>query len=328
MRFSILDRANAVDGWDATDVFQGVIDHARFVEELGFERFLVAEHHAIPGIPGSQPAILASAVAGGTSTIRVGTGGIMLPDHQPIVVAEQIGMLSALHPGRIDIGIGSSVGFTEPIRRALRQEDVMAVKERFRDDLNELLGFLDGTAPVTAQPFNDARTPLWLLANFRSLLIAAELGLGVIVGGPSLTDHSKDVHEGLSLYRSQFRPCRFGAEPRAIVAINVAVAESRAAARRLLLPQLWAEVRSRSTGSFEALQPAHELDEATLSAREQQRLQELLDLSIFGTPREVNAELEALRRFTGVDEILITGGMSDVQGQRHSEQLLADLISG
>ena len=325
MRFSILDRANSVVGWDDADVFRRVIEHARFVEELGFERFLVAEHHAIPGIPGSQPAILAGAVAASTSTIRVGTGGIMLPDHQPLIVAEQIGMLEALHPGRIDIGIGSSVGFTEPIRRALRQEDVMAVKERFRDDLDELLGFLDGTAPVTAQPFNNARTPLWLLANFRSLLIAAELGLGVIVGGPSLMDRSKDVHEGLSLYRSQFRPCSFGAEPRAIVAINVAVADTTEAARKLLLPQAWAEVRSRTTGIFDALQPAEVLDESTLTSKERGRLDELFAMAIFGTPAEVQEQLRDLQRFTGVDEVLVTGGMTDVEGQRRSEEMLAEM---
>lgn len=326
MKVSILDRANAVRGLSESDVLLQVIDHARHVEALGFHRFMVAEHHGVPGIPGSQPGMLATAVAAGTERIRVGTGGIMLPDHQPFVVAEQIGTLEALFPGRIDIGIGSSVGFTAPVRAALRQDDVHAVKGRFPADLEELLSYLTGDADVTVRPFNDARTPIWLLANFRSLLLAAQHGLGVIVGGPSLVDRSRSSHEGLDRYRARFQPSAFLSEPRAMVAINVAVADTKDAARKLLLPQLWAEVKSRTTGTFEALAHVSEMDESSLTARERARMAELLEMSILGTPRQVREQLDDLFRHTGVDEVLVTGDMSDVDGRARSEELLVNLM--
>ncbi len=328
MKLSILDRANAVRGLSEAEVLRGVIDHARHVEDLGFRRFLVAEHHGVPGIPGSQPTVLAAAVAAGTERIRVGTGGIMLPDHQPFIVAEQIGTLEALYPERIDIGIGSSIGFTAPVRAALRQDDVREVKGRFPADLEELLSYLRGDAEITARPFNDARTPIWLLASFRSLMLASRHGLGVIVGGPSLVDRSRTSHESLARYRADFQPSAFTQDPRAIVAINVAVADSADRARDLLLPQIWAEVKSRSTGSFEALEHVTDLDVTTLTERERNRVNELFDLSIHGTPRQVREQLDDLFRYAGVDEVLVTGDMSDLDGRSRSEQMLADLAAG
>lgn len=327
MRFSILDRANAVQGFTESEVLRGVVDHARFVEALGFSRFLVAEHHGVPGIPGSQPAVLASAVAARTSTIRVGTGGIMLPTQQPFVTAEQIGVLEGLFPGRIDIGLGSSIGFTAPVRAALRQHDVNATKARLDDDLTELLAYLRGDAEITARPVNDARTPIWLLANFRSLFVAAKHGLGVIVGGPSLIDRSKPTHEGLGMYREQFRPSAFRDEPGAIVAINVAVADTEEAARNLLLPQAWSEVKSRATGEFDHLEPVANLDETTLTARQRDRIADTLRLSIHGTPHQVRDQLRDLLRFTGTHEVLVTGDTSDFEGRARSEELLSELVS-
>ncbi|NLE97189.1 MAG: MsnO8 family LLM class oxidoreductase [Propionibacterium sp.] len=325
MRYSILDRAIAVAGLSESEVLRSVVDHARSAEERGFERFLVAEHHGVPGIPGSQPTVLASAIAASTSRIRVGTGGIMLPSYQPLIVAEQIGVLEALFPGRIDAGIGSSIGFTRPVRTALRQDDVEAVKSRFTDDLEELLSYLSGDAAITARPQNHLRTPVWLLANFRSLLIAAKYGLGVIVGGPSLVDRSKPIHDGLKMYREQFRPSAFWQEPTAIAAINVAVADDASSARDLLLPQVWAEVKSRSTGAFDHLLPVADLDETTLTSQERARVADGLDLAIHGTPEQVRGQLRDLQQFTGVDEVLVTGDMGDYEGRARSEQLLVEL---
>lgn len=328
MRFSILDRAIAVQGLTEAEVLRGVVDHARSAEALGLSRFFVAEHHGVPGIPGSQPAVLASAIAAQTSRIRVGTAGIMLPSQHPLTTAEQIGVLEALYPGRIDIGIGSSIGFTAPVRAALRQDDVHATKTRFNDDLEEMLSYLRGDADITVRPGNDTRTPLWLLANFRSLLVAAKYGLGVVVGGPSLIDRSKSTHEGLAMYREQFQPSAFWPEPTAIVSINVAVADTARAARDLLIPQIWAEVRSRSTGAFDHLQPVADLDENTLTPRERDRIADGLKLSIHGTPAQVRDELRELLRFTGTHEVLVTGDASDLEGRARSEQLLAELKLG
>lgn len=326
MRFSVLDRANAVQGLSESDVLRGVIDHAQYAEKLGFSRFLVAEHHGVPGIPGSQPAVLAAAVAASTTSIRVGTAGIMLPSQHPVVTAEQIGVLEGLFPERIDIGIGSSIGFTAPVRHALRQDDVNATKSRFDTDLEELVSYLTGTAPITVRPQNGARTPIWLLANFRSLFVAANHGLGVIVGGPSVIDRRKPEHEGLSRYRREFRASPFGQQPRVIASINVAVADTQEAARNLLLPQLWAEARARSTGAFDYLEPVQNLDETKLTQREKDRIDDGMKLAIYGTPHQVRTQLNDLLDFTGADEILVTGDTSDYEGRARSEALLADMM--
>ena len=323
--FSLLDRANSLAGIDDAAALQATVARARRAQEQGYRRFLVAEHHAVPGIVGSVPAVLAAAVASATTSIRVGTGGIMLPNHPPLVAAEQIATLEALYPGRIDAGIGSSVGFTEPVRRALRQRDPLGAKARYPEDLTELLDHLRGEAEVTMRPLPTALTPIYLLAGFRSALLAARLGLGVIIGGPSLLDRSMDTHEGLRKYREQFTASPFHARPRAIASLNIAVADDEAAARDLLLPEVWSQVRARRTGSFEPLRPLADLDEASLSAQERKRIAEGLEQSIYGTPAQVRERLRELRRFTGVDEVLVTGGMSDPAGQERSDLLLAEL---
>lgn len=319
MRFSVLDRANAVAGLSEPEVLRGVLDHARAAESLGFRRFLVAEHHAVPGLPGSQPAMLATAVGAATESIRIGTAGIMLPDHQPLIVAEQIATLEALYPTRVDAGVGSSLGFTAPVRAALRQGDVAELKRRYPADLRELLAFLRGRAEVTARPANHGATPVFLLAGFRSVLLAAELGLGVILGGPNQVDAAR-------LYRDNFRPGLIDS-PQLICSGNLAVADTADAARDLLLPEAWAQAKARSTGSFDGLLPVAELDESALSGRERRRVGEALAGAIHGTPTQVGGQLRGLLRAAGADEFLVTGGMSDLQGRARSEELLAELAA-
>lgn len=316
MRFSTLDRAQAIAGDSDADTLRRTLDHAARVEALGFARFLVAEHHGVPGIPGSQPTLLALAVADATSTIRVGTAGIMLPNHPPLVAAEQVGVLTALHPGRVDIGVGNSVGFTQPVRAALRQGDPTELKDRFEDDLREFLGYLDGSAEVTMRP-SAGEVPVFVLAGFRSISLAARLGLGVIVGGPSLL--VREEHEGLAGYRRQFPAGN------SMVSLDIAVADTEDAARNLLLPQHVAGVLARRTGAFEALPLLGNLPE--LSAREQTRVADSLATSVYGTPTQVRDRLSEITRFAGTDEILVTGGMSDLKGQARSEELLAEMAS-
>ncbi|MCS5480305.1 MsnO8 family LLM class oxidoreductase [Corynebacterium sp. YIM 101645] len=317
MHFSVLDRANRIAGLSESEVLLGVIDHARQAEALGFRRFFVAEHHAVPGLPGSQPGMLATAVGAATDAIRVGTAGIMLPDHQPLIVAEQIATLEALYPGRIDAGIGSSVGFTAPVRAALRQGDVAELKKRYPDDLRELLSFLNGSAPVTARPFNDSATPVFVLAGFRSALLAAELGLGVILGGPNQVDAAR-------LYRKNFRPGLIDA-PHVILSYNVAVADTEAAARDLLIPEAWAQAKARTTGSFGGLEPLADLDESVLRPQERRLIEETLATDLYGTPAQVAARAGELLRAAGAEEILATAGMSDLAGRARSEELLAEM---
>ncbi|WIM67228.1 MsnO8 family LLM class oxidoreductase [Corynebacterium breve] len=314
MIFSRLDRAQSIAGESDAVALRRTVDHARFLEEIGFHRFFVAEHHGVPGIPGSAPTVLAAAVAAATSSIQVGTAGIMLPAHQPLIAAEQIGVLEALYPGRVDAGIGNSVGFTPPVREALGQGDPAELKQEFPRRVAELLAFLRGDAPVTARPANAGVTPVWLLAGFKSVLTAAELGINVIVGGPSLFARDSDSHPYLDRFR-EIHPAGH-----VIVAVDIAVADTREGARELLLPQVVTEVRSRTTGSFEALRA-----DWTLTPREQQRVEEGLGMTIYGTPDEVYAQLQELQKFTGADDFLVTGGMADLVGQARSEQYLAEM---
>lgn len=332
LHLSILDRANiraggeesinAPDSGDAV-ALRMVVERAVATEKLGYRRFFVAEHHGVPGIAGSAPTILAATVAAATRSIRVGTAGIMLPAHPPLVVAEQIATLEALYPGRIDAGIGRSLGFTTAVRSALRQSAEAA--KNYPEDLAELLNFLQGNGPITARPVNHGVTPVYVLANSRSIQAAAEAGLGVIVGGPKLFDRSTKEHEGLARYRKHFRPSPMLDKPHAIVAANIAVADTREAARELLIPEAWALALSRSTGAFDQLHPVDDLDADSLTQKEHDRVTQAIEGGIYGTPEQVSSQLDELLEFTGVDEVVVTGGMWDLAGQARSDELLAGL---
>ncbi|WP_235840368.1 MsnO8 family LLM class oxidoreductase [Corynebacterium yudongzhengii] len=328
LQLSVLDRAHKQTGDSDQAALKRTIAHAREVEELGFRRFFVAEHHGVPGIPGSQPALLAQAVAHATSSIRVGTAGIMLTNHPPLVVAEQIGLLTSLYPGRVDVGTGNSVGFTRPVRAALRQGEPAEAKARYDDDLAELRAHLLGDAAVTSRPRPTGELSIFVLAGFRSIALAARHGMGVIVAGPSLLDDTAHPHHpGLAHYRSEFRDRGLGSQPRAMIALDIAVAETEDAARDLLLPQHVAGVLSRRTGEFGALPTLDEIRRMDLSEREKRRVKDSLATAVYGTPHQVGKRLREIAAYAGVDEIVVTGAMSDTEGRRRSEQLLAEVCS-
>lgn len=320
MKFSVLDRAATTLHETPSQTLQAVAHHAQYVENLGFIRFLVAEHHGVPGIPGSQPAVLVANIAAQTSTIRVGTGGIMLPNHLPYLVAEQIGLLETLYPGRIDIGIGSSIGFTKPVREALRQENFHEIKARYEQDLTELLGYLQGQQKVTAYPENRGATPVYVLAGFRSASTAAKLGLGIILGGPL-----KAQVKAAEIYRENFQPSTSLAKPHVISSFNIAVADTEQAARDLLLPEAYAKVMAQSTGSFPALVPADDISLAQLTERQLKKIDESRVLDICGTPLQVRKTLTYYAQALQTQEFLVTGDMPDRDGRAYSEQLLAEI---
>lgn len=331
---SLLDRANALAGVTESEILHGVIARAQRVERLGYRRFWVAEHHGVPGIAGSTPTLLMTAVAGATERLRVGSGGVMLPNHQPLVVAEQAATLQALFPGRIDLGLGRSVGFTPAVRRALRRDRDAA--QRFPEELAELLTYLGGTAAFTARPQDHAATPVFVLATGQGLRWAAEAGLAVVVGGPSLfqrgtPDAQVTEHQGLARYRRDFRPSRWFPAPYVVVSATLAVADTPQAARDLVLPEAWALAQSRVAGEFRPLEPVAEiqalLDAGSVTARDEQRVAENLASGIHGTPEQVRRQVEALVAFTGADEVMVTGGMSDLAGQRRSDELVAGLFA-
>ncbi|WP_251143066.1 MsnO8 family LLM class oxidoreductase [Streptomyces sp. McG8] len=235
-RFSVLDRSRVRDGHTAPEALRDTVELAREAERLGYHRFWVAEHHGVPGVAGSAPTVLAAAVAGATRTIRVGTGGVMLPNHRPLVVAEQFGVLASLFPDRIDMGLGRSVGFTDGVRKALGRDKGDA--EDFAGQLDELLGWFEGTSPtgVHARPSEGLAVPPFVLAMGEGADIAARAGLPMVIG--DLRDRDR-MRRGVDRYRERFRPSAWAEEPYVVISGTVAVADTPERARRLLVPEAW-----------------------------------------------------------------------------------------
>jgi luciferase family oxidoreductase group 1 len=326
VRISILDRSNVRAGEPEAAALRGTLDRARAAERLGYHRFWVAEHHAVPGIAGSAPAVLVGAVAAATERIRVGSGGVMLPNHQPLVVAEQFATLEALHPGRVDLGLGRSVGFTPAVRAALREDKQAA--DRFEDDLAELEALLHGTAPVTARPRDRGATPMFVLATGSGVDIAARRGLPVVLGGPVLVRKPEAAQASLDRYRSLFRPGGSGAAPYVVVAVNVMVAGSGEEARDLLLPEAWAMAQARTRGEFPPLEPVAEVQAERMTPRQESFVEDYVAGSVHGTAAAVVERLEALLARTGADEVLLTGSTYDRVAQTTSDAALAAAVRG
>ncbi|MEU6704925.1 MsnO8 family LLM class oxidoreductase [Streptomyces wuyuanensis] len=306
-RFSVLDRSRTREGRDAPQALRDTVRLAREVEELGFHRFWVSEHHGVPGIAGSAPTVLAAAVAAATSTIRVGTGGVMLPNHQPLVVAEQFGVLESLFPGRVDMGLGRSVGFTDAVRRALGREKQDA--EDFGEQLAELLGWFEGTRPhVHARPSEGLRVPPFVLATGEGAAVAAAAGTPLVIG--DLRSRER-LRAAVDRYRAGFRPSPWAAEPYVVVAGTVAVAETEEAARRLLVPEAWAMAHARTRGTFPPLAPAERIEAVPMTEKERGLLESGLRGHIHGTEDQVREALEEAIKDTGADEVLVTTSTYD-----------------
>ncbi|MCM4076448.1 MsnO8 family LLM class oxidoreductase [Paractinoplanes hotanensis] len=323
LRISLLDRSRTRAGEAEPAALHGTVARAGQAERLGYDRFWVAEHHAVPGIAGSAPAVLLAAVAGATRTIRIGSAGVMLPHHQPLVVAEQFATLSAFAPGRVDLGLGRSPGFTAPVRRALRQTD-----RDFAADLRELRGYFDGTSEVGLHPRPDGPVPLYVLATGTGLRIAAELGLPVIVGGPLLGvggDPAPGL-EALAGYRRAFRPSPQQPQPWVAISLDVLVADTAAEAADLLLPEAWAMARSRTTGVFPPLEPVAAMRTATRTARQQQYLEQTMAAAVAGTPAQVEHMLAELFDRTGAAELVAAGSTFDRAALAASDAALAALF--
>lgn len=309
-RFSVLDRSRTREGHDGPEALRESVRLAEEAEALGYHRFWVSEHHSVPGVAGSAPTVLAAAVAAATSTIRVGTGGVMLPNHRPLVVAEQFGVLESLFPGRIDMGLGRSVGFTDGIRGALGRDKSAA--EDFAGQLGELLGWLDGTQrahpQVHALPAEGLRIPPFLLATGEGAGIAAAAGLPLVVG--DLRGREK-LLSAVERYRREFRPSSWAAEPYVVVAGTIALAGSAAEARRILIPEAWSLAHSRTHGVFPPLAPAQRIEARTMTEKERRLYENGLRGHLHGTEEEVVTELETVLGQTGADEVLVTTSTYD-----------------
>ncbi|SBT90223.1 luciferase family oxidoreductase, group 1 [Streptomyces sp. DI166] len=307
-RFSVLDRSRTREGHTHAEALRDTVALARELEGLGYHRVWVSEHHGVPGVAGSAPTVLAAAVAAATRTIRVGTGGVMLPNHQPLVVAEQFGVLESLFPGRIDMGLGRSVGFTDGVRRALGRDKDRA--DDFEGQLEELLGWFRGTSPtgVHARPAEGLTVPPFVLAMGEGAAIAARAGLPMVIGG--LRNRAR-MQRGIDHYRANFRPSPWSAEPYVVVSGTVAVAATPEEARRLLIPEAWSMAYSRTHGTFPPLPPAERVESLTMTAKERGFYEQGLAGHIAGTEEQVAQELEILLKETGAQEILVTTSTYD-----------------
>ncbi|MBQ0912510.1 LLM class flavin-dependent oxidoreductase [Streptomyces sp. RM99] len=319
-RLSVLDRSRVREGHTAAEALRDTVALAREAERLGYHRFWVAEHHGVPGVAGSAPTVLAAAVAGATRRIRVGTGGVMLPNHRPLVVAEQFGVLESLFPGRIDMGLGRSVGFTDGVRRALGRDKEDA--EDFDAQLAELLGWFRGTSPtgVHARPAEGLTVPPFVLAMGEGAAVAARAGLPMVIG--DLRDRERMLR-GIERYRAGFRPSEWSAEPYVVVSGTIAVADSPEAARRLLLPEAWSMARARTRGSFPPLPPAEEVEGRPMTPKERDLYESGLAGHLAGTEEQVAEALESLIGATGAQEVLVTTSTYDREALLDSYRRLA-----
>ncbi|MFD4989757.1 MsnO8 family LLM class oxidoreductase [Streptomyces sp. NPDC058374] len=321
VRFSVLDRSRVREGRPVGEALRDTVALAREAERLGYHRFWVAEHHGVPGVAGSAPTVLAAAVASATSRVRVGTGGVMLPNHQPLVVAEQFGVLESLFPGRIDMGLGRSVGFTDGVRKALGRGKEEA--DAFTDRLAELLGYFDGPSPagVRARPADAVRVPAFVLATGAGARTAAAAGLPLVIGGP----RREKLVLAARTYREEFRPGPWAAEPYVVVSGEVALAADEGSGRRLLLPEAWAMSHARTHGTFPPLEPAGAIEARDLPERQRGLLEAGLEGGVYGTEEQVTDRLGRLIEATGAQEVLVTTSTYDREGLLDSYRRLARL---
>jgi luciferase family oxidoreductase group 1 len=323
--FSVLDRSRTRQGQDGPSALRDTVRFARRAEEFGYHRFWVSEHHGVPGVAGSAPTVLAAAVAAATSTIRVGTGGVMLPNHQPLVVAEQFGVLEALFPGRVDMGLGRSVGFTGGIRKALGRDKQDA--EDFPGQLAELLGYFSATGSahpqVHAHPAEGLRVPAFVLATGKGAGVAAEAGLPLVIAAVRGEDAMLRAIDG---YRRVFRPSAWGERPYVMLSGTVMVGATTEEAHDLLLPEAWASAYSRTHGEFPALTPVESIRALRMTERERTLFEEAQRGHLYGTEDEVADGLDKLLTRAEADEFLVTTSTYDREAMDDSYRRLAALL--
>ncbi|RYX82253.1 LLM class flavin-dependent oxidoreductase [bacterium] len=322
--FSILDLAPIVQGSDARAALDNSLDLARHAEKWGYHRYWVAEHHNMPGIASSATAVVIGHLAGGTETIRVGSGGIMLPNHAPLVVAEQFGTLETLYPGRIDLGLGRAPGTDQMTMRALRR-DSSKNADSFPQDVRELQGYLapsQGGYRVRAVPGVGTEVPIWLLgSSVYSASLASQLGLPFAFASHFAPDL---LMQALDIYRHNFVPSEVLDKPYAMVLANAFVADSDAEARRLFtsVEQTFVNLRRGNPGQ---LPPPLEGDERPWAEYEQENVDHALAFSFVGESETVRAGLQDLIEKTGADELMLTGMIYDHKARLHSFELAAQV---
>jgi len=322
--FSVLDLSPIVRGGTAAQAFANTLDLARHAERWGYHRFWLAEHHNMPGIASAATAVVIGHVAAGTSTIRVGAGGVMLPNHAPLVIAEQFGTLESLYPGRIDLGLGRAPGTDPRTVHALRR-DRLESADTFPRDVLELQGyFRPATAgqAVRAVPGAGLRVPIWLLgSSLFSAQLAAALGLPYAFAAHFAPDH---LLEALRLYRSEFKPSESLKRPYAMAGVGVYAAESDGAAARLFTSAQQQTLNLRR-GEPTPLNPPVDTMDGLWSAAEKAMIEHSQREAIVGSAETVRRGLDAFIERTGADEVLATGHIFDHAARLRSFEIVAEL---
>ncbi|WP_114239350.1 LLM class flavin-dependent oxidoreductase [Dyella sp. C9] len=321
--FSVLDLAPVTEGSNASQAFANTLDLARRAERHGYLRYWLAEHHNMPGIASAATAVLIGYVAGGTSSIRVGAGGIMLPNHAPLQVAEQFGTLASLYPGRIDLGLGRAPGTDQPTARALRRYFDSA--DAFPQDVAELLAFFEPARegqPVRAVPGAGIEVPVWLLgSSLFSARLAAAMGLPFAFASHFAPDA---MDEALALYRRDFRPSTRLHAPYAMLGVNVVAAGSDAEARRLFTTQQQSFINLRR-GRPGLIPPPIDDIESYWTPTEKFGVERALACAVIGDANTVKDGIKAFMARHRPDELMVTANVFEHEARCRSFEIVAEV---
>jgi luciferase family oxidoreductase group 1 len=323
---SVLDLAFVREGGSPSESFHNMLDLAQHTEKLGYKRFWIAEHHNMPSVASSATAVLIGHVASGTSKIRVGSGGIMLPNHAPLIVAEQFGTLATLYPGRIDLGLGRAPG-TDPLTaRALRRNLGVESADTFPLDVVELRAYFrpdQQGKPVQAMPGMGVDVPIWILgSSLFSARLAAQLGLPYAFASHFAPQY---LVRALEIYRDEFKPSADLTRPYAMIALNVIAAETDEEAMRLFssLQQAFLNIQR---GTRRPLQPPAENMDDLWSDIERLGVESFLTGSVVGSPENVRRGLEAFLAMTNADEIMVSAPIYDHATRLESFRIVMDVV--
>ncbi len=323
-KLSVLDLVPVQVGSTPGDALRASLQLAQHAEKLGYTRYWVAEHHNMTGIASAATSVVIGFLAQGTRSIRVGAGGIMLPNHAPLVIAEQFGTLAALYPGRIDLGLGRAPGTDQTTVRALRRDPRAA--EEFPEDVQELQALFEPVRPgqtVQAFPGSGQDVPLWILGSSTyGAQLAAALGLPYAFASHFAPDA---LTQAMDLYRQLFKPSKQLAMPHAMAGVNVIVADTDAQARRLFTThqQSFANLRRGRPGPQQP--PIDDID-SYWSPAEKQMAESMLACSIVGSPETVRHGLERFVQYSGADELMVVSAIFDPEARRRSYAMLAEIV--
>ncbi|MEJ5989952.1 LLM class flavin-dependent oxidoreductase [Ramlibacter sp. PS3R-8] len=321
---SVLDLAPIAEGADAAQSFRNSLSLAQHAERLGYRRFWLAEHHGMPGIASAATSVLIGHVAGGTKTIRVGAGGIMLPNHSPLVIAEQFGTLESLYPGRIDLGLGRAPGSDQATARAMRR-NMHAGPDEFPQDVVELMDFLsdEPRQAVRAVPGTGLKVPIWILgSSLFGAQLAAMLGLPYAFASHFAPGQ---MMQAVEVYRASFKPSAQLAKPHVMLGFNVVAADSdeEAAVLATSLQQAFVNLRTGRPSRLPRPLPGYF---ETLGPMERATLQDVLSCSAIGSPQTVQRGLRDFIARTGADELMITSQIHDHAARLHSYEITAEAV--